>query len=60
MSAPLDDLDSYGAFVYALAQRHAFVTSSALALAPIGATLAKLEGRVECLGGISSGGLGVD
>ena len=26
--------------------------SSALALAPVGATLAKLEGRVEWLGGI--------
>jgi hypothetical protein len=48
MNAPLDDLASYSAFVYALAARHTFVTSSKLALAPIGATLAKLEGRIEC------------
>ncbi len=48
MSAPLDDLHSYSAFVYALAERHAFVTASTLALVPIGATLAKLEGRIEC------------
>ena len=52
MSAPLDDIASYSAFVYTLAERHPFITSSTLALAPIGATLAKLEGRVECLGGI--------
>jgi hypothetical protein len=52
MSAPLDDIASYSAFVYALAERHPFVTSSTLALAPIGATLAKLEGRIECRGGI--------
>jgi hypothetical protein len=52
MSAPLGDIASYSAFVYALAERHPFVTSSTLALAPIGATLAKLEGRIECRGGI--------
>jgi hypothetical protein len=52
MSAPLDDIASYSAFVYALAARHPFVTSSTLALVPIGATLAKLEGRIECRGGI--------
>ena len=52
MSAPLDDLESYSAFVYAVADRHAFVTGSTLTLAPIGATLAKLEGRIECQGGI--------
>ena len=52
MSAPLDDLASYSAFVYALAGRHPIVMSSALALAPIGATLARLEGRIECQGGI--------
>ena len=43
---------SYGVFVCALAARHPFVTSSTLALVPVGATLAKLEGRVECQGGI--------
>ena len=52
MSAPLDDIASYSAFVYALATRHPFVTSSTLALVPVGATLAKLEGRIECRGGI--------
>jgi len=52
MSAPLDDIATYSAFVYALAARHPFVTSSTLALAPIGATLAKLEGRIECRSGI--------
>jgi len=36
----------------ALDARHPFVTSSRLALVPIGATLAKLEGRIECRGGI--------
>jgi uncharacterized protein DUF6516 len=46
MSAPLD------AFVYALAERHPLVTGSTLTLAPIGATLGKLEGRVECKGGV--------
>ena len=52
MSAPLDDIASYSAFVYALAERHPFVTNSILVVAPIGATLAKLEGRIECAGGI--------
>ena len=52
MSVPLDDIASYSAFVYALAGRHPFVTNSTLALVPIGATLAKLEGRIECNGGI--------
>ncbi len=52
MSAPLDDIASYSAFVYALAARHQFVTNSTLALVPIGATLAKLEGRIQCRGGI--------
>ncbi|MGD0412432.1 MAG: hypothetical protein ABSC18_12120 [Verrucomicrobiota bacterium] len=52
MSAPLDDLASYSAFVYRLAERHPFVTNSILAVAPIGATLAKLEGRIECPGEI--------
>ncbi len=49
MSAPLDDIASYSALVYGLAQRHLFVINSTLALAPIGATLAKLEGRIECM-----------
>jgi uncharacterized protein DUF6516 len=52
MSAPLDDIASYSAFVYGLTDRHSFVTNSTLTLAPIGATLAKLEGRIECRDGI--------
>jgi hypothetical protein len=43
MSAPLDDIASYSAFVYSLAERHSFVTNSTLALAPIGATLATAD-----------------
>lgn len=52
MSAPLDDIASYSAFVYALQARFQFVTHSTLTLAPIGAALAKLEGRIECQHGI--------
>ena len=52
MSAPLDEIASYSAFVYAVVERHPFVTNSILALVPIGATLAKLEGCIECRGGI--------
>jgi len=52
MSAPLDDLASYSAFVYAVAERHASITNSSLILVPIGATLAKLQGRIDCRGGI--------
>jgi hypothetical protein len=52
MSAPLDDIASYSGFVYALRERHPFITGSTLTLAPIGATLAKLEGRIECQNGI--------
>ena len=48
MSAPLDDIASYSAWVYSLAERHPNVTGSTLALAPIGATLARLEGGIEC------------
>ena len=52
MSASLDDLASYSAYVYTLAERHPIVTGSTLGLAPIGAMLARLEGRIECQGGI--------
>ncbi len=52
MSTPLDGIASYSSFVYALAERHSLVTHSTLILAPIGATLAKLEGRIECQRGI--------
>ena len=52
MSAPLNDIGSYSGYVYALRERHPFITGSTLTLAPIGATLAKLEGRIECQNGI--------
>ncbi len=52
MSAPLEDIASYSAWIYALVERHSFVTHSTLTLAPIGATLARLEGRVECPGAL--------
>lgn len=52
MSAPLNDIASYSGYVYALRERHPFITGSTLTLAPIGATLAKLEGRIECQNGI--------
>jgi len=52
MSAPLENIANYSAFVYGLRERHEMVTGSTLTLAPIGATLAKLEGRVECQAGI--------
>lgn len=52
MSSPLDDIAGYSRFVYELAARHPFVTHSTLMLAPIGATLAKLEGHIECEGGL--------
>jgi hypothetical protein len=52
MSAPLDTIANYSTFVYAIAARHPFITNSTLVLAPIGATFAKLEGRIDCQGGI--------
>ena len=52
MSTPLDDIASYSAWIYSLAERHPAITGSTLALALIGATLAKLEGRIECEGGV--------
>lgn len=52
MNAPLDDIASYSSFVYTLPERHRFIKNSTLTLAQIGATLAKLEGRIECQGGL--------
>jgi hypothetical protein len=52
MSAPLDDIASYSAWIYSLAERHPSVTHSNLTLAPMGATLARLEGRIECPDGL--------
>jgi hypothetical protein len=52
MSSPLDDLQSYSAFIYTVTERHPFVRVSTLTLVPIGATLVKLEGRIECQSGM--------
>lgn len=52
MSDVLRDIASYSAYVYAQADRHPFITDSKLTLKPIGATLAELEGRVECREGL--------
>jgi Family of unknown function (DUF6516) len=52
MSAPLDDIAGYSAWVYTLAERHPFISHSTLALVPVGATLAKLEGQIECQEGV--------
>lgn len=52
MSALLDGIASDSTFVYALAERHPFVTHSTPTLAPIGATVAKPEGRSEGQGGM--------
>ena len=52
MSSALADIGSYSAFIYALAERHPEVINSRLILVPIGATLAKVEGRIECRGNL--------
>ncbi len=43
---PLPDFQAYSEFVYSLPQRYASIQSSTLVLAPIGRTLAKLEGQL--------------
>ena len=48
MSSPFADIKSYSACIYTLQERHPFVTASTLTLVPIGATLARLEGCIEC------------
>ncbi len=60
MSTALDGFAGYSAFVYALGERHPFVTGATLTLVPIGATLAKLEGEIECQGRHSPGSVGTD
>src|SRR5437763_385266 len=52
MSAPLDDIASYSAFVYSIPERHAIVSNSTVTVVPMGATLAKVEGGLECRGGM--------
>lgn len=43
---PLPDFQAYNALVYSIADQYESVSYSTLVLAPIGATLAKLEGQV--------------
>lgn len=52
MSTPLDDIQSYSACVYALGERHDSVVGSTLVLTSLGATLGKLEGRIELADGV--------
>jgi hypothetical protein len=48
MSDPLTDFKSYSVLIYTLPERHPVIVNSTLALAAIGATLARLEGRIQC------------
>lgn len=49
---PLSDLRSYGELVYSLPDRYPSIQGSTLVLAPIGRTLAKLEGQVTFEGDV--------
>jgi hypothetical protein len=60
MSAPLESLESYSLFVYALRERHQSILSSTLCLAPIGATLARVEGQIECANDVPAPGINFD
>lgn len=48
----LSDLRSYGGLIYSLPDRYPSIQHSTLVLAPIGRTLAKLEGQVTFEGGV--------
>lgn len=49
---PIPDFRTYGEFIYSLPERYPRIRHSTLVLAPIGPTLAKLEGRVTFEGDI--------
>lgn len=49
----LADIASYSRHVHSLHERFAFVTASTLCVIPMGATLARVEGRLECAGGLA-------
>ena len=53
MNPALADMAAYSVWVYALKERQPWVLHSTLALVSVGATLAKLEGRMECPGGVT-------
>lgn len=43
---PIPDFQTYGELIYSLQERYPVIQHSTLVLAPIGPTLAKLEGQV--------------
>jgi hypothetical protein len=47
---PIPDLQTYSKLIYSLQQAHPSIQYSTLVLAPIGATLAKLEGQITFSG----------
>ncbi len=49
---PIPDFQTYGELVYTLPERYPSIQYSTLVLAPIGLTLAKLEGQVTFVGDI--------
>ncbi len=49
---PITDFDIYGKLIYSLQERYPSVRRSTLVLAPIGSTLAKLEGQVVFEGNV--------
>jgi len=51
--SPLADISGYSRHVHSIQERFPFVTQSTLRVIPLGATLARVEGRMECLGGIA-------
>jgi hypothetical protein len=52
VSKALTDFHSYSLFIYTLTERLSFVKQSSLALASVGATLGRLEGRLDCDNGL--------
>ncbi len=50
---PVPDLQTYSKLVYSLQQDHPSIQYSTLVLAPIGATLAKLEGQITFSGDLT-------
>jgi hypothetical protein len=51
--SPLANIASYSQHVHSVHERFPFIASSTLRVVPMGATLARVEGRVECSGGVA-------
>lgn len=49
---PLPDFQTYGELIYSLQERYPGIQRSTLVLAPIGRTLAKLEGQITFKGNV--------